>query len=75
MTTTTTKCKFRYYSRIRGYADNKMIKVSHELNDSAIDDAVYEMQYETEGRYTYNAFYFFFEHDTDALLFRLKYGK
>ena len=71
----TTKCKFRFYTQIRGYADNKMIKVPHELTAGEIDDVVYELQYEAEGKFTYNPFHFFFEDDTDALLFRLKYGK
>jgi len=69
------KRKYRGYASIRNYADNKMIRVEHALPNEDIDDIVYEMQYETDGKFTYNSSYFFFEDDTDALLFRLRHGK
>lgn len=71
----TTKCKFRHYKSIRNYAEYRMIRAPHDLTWNDIDNVTYEMQYITEKRFTCNEKFFFFEDETDALLFRLRYGK
>jgi hypothetical protein len=72
----TTKRKYKHYQAIRNYAEHKMkIRLSHSCNWEEIHDIAYELESHVIDTYTYNDKFFFFNNETDALYFRLRYGE